>query len=163
LEIGASKLTGLVNLLERVQAIEVTARGDLRYAQGGPPPAQAVARAVELDESRRRVDDSRIDMMRGYAETTGCRRRFLLEYFGEPYPGACGNCGTCRAGTAVTIEPADDGPFPVHAGVVHSSWGAGMVMRAEPDRVTVLFEDAGYKTLSLEAIRRDDLLSLAPE
>jgi ATP-dependent DNA helicase RecQ len=34
-------------------------------------------------------------------------------------------------------------------------------MRAEPDRITVLFEANGYKTLSLEAIQRDALLTLA--
>jgi ATP-dependent DNA helicase RecQ len=163
MEIGASKLTGLVNLLERAGAIVVTGRGDLRYAGDGPAPEQAVARAMELDESRRNVDASRIDMMRGYAETTGCRRRFLLEYFGEPFEGPCGNCDTCRAGTPERTESDTGGPFPVHAKVVHPRWGTGLVMRTEPDRVTVLFDDTGYKTLSLEAIRREDLLALAAE
>jgi ATP-dependent DNA helicase RecQ len=106
------------------------------------------------------VDDSRIDMKRGYAETTGCRRRYLLEYFGEPYPGNCGNCGNCAAGPVETAE--NDGPFPIHSEVMHASWGPGTVMRAEPDRITVLFEDNGYKTLSLDAVQRDALLTLAP-
>jgi ATP-dependent DNA helicase RecQ len=35
-------------------------------------------------------------------------------------------------------------------------------MSAEPDRITVLFEDTGYKTLSLDAVQRDALLTLAP-
>jgi ATP-dependent DNA helicase RecQ len=35
-------------------------------------------------------------------------------------------------------------------------------MREEPDRITVLFEEIGYKTLSLEAVKRDSLLTLAP-
>jgi hypothetical protein len=34
-------------------------------------------------------------------------------------------------------------------------------MSREPDRVTVLFEDVGYKTLSLEAVERDNFLVLA--
>jgi hypothetical protein len=41
--------------------------------------------------------------------------------------------------------------------------GTGLVMRTESDRVTVLFDDTGYKTLSLDAIRREDLLTLAEE
>ena len=159
LGIGASKLTGLVTLLEYVDAITVDDRGDLRYVEHGPVPKQAVADAMELSDSRRRVDDSRIDMMRGYAETTGCRRRYLLEYFGEPYPKTCGACDNCAAGQT---EPAlADGPFPIHAEVVHVTWGPGTVMRVEPDRITVLFEDTGYKTLSLDAVGRDGLLILA--
>jgi ATP-dependent DNA helicase RecQ len=157
--IGPSKLTNLVNLLQRAEAIELNSHGELCYAERGPAPEQAVADAMELDETRRRVDDSRIDMMRGYAETNGCRRRYLLEYFGEPYPGACGNCGNCAAGPVETAD--NDGPFPIHSEVVHTSWGPGTVMRAEPDRITVLFEANGYKTLSLEAIQRDALLTLA--
>ncbi|NDU73870.1 RecQ family ATP-dependent DNA helicase [Actinomadura sp. DSM 109109] len=171
LDVGASKLTGLVNLLEQTGAVETTARGELRYVPDGPPPEEAVARATELDENRRRVDDSRIDMMRAYAETTDCRRRFLLEYLGEPYPGPCGNCDACNTGTAAPPSRsgeapphhADDGPFPLHAEVQHAAWGPGTVMRVEPDRITVLFGEAGYRTLSLEAIQRDaDLLTLRP-
>jgi RecQ family ATP-dependent DNA helicase len=156
LGIGPSKLTGLVNLLQQTEAIELSDRGRLRYADAGPAPQQAVADAMELDESRRKVDASRIDMMRGYAETTGCRRRYLLEYLGEPYPGNCDNCGTNP------IEKvAIDAPFPMHSDVIHAAWGPGTVMRTEPDRITVLFEDNGYKTLSLDAVQRDDLLTLA--
>jgi ATP-dependent DNA helicase RecQ len=163
LKIGATKLTGLVNLLEHADAVEVTGRGELRYTDQGPKPDEAVTEALEFDESRRRMDDSRIDMMRGYAETTGCRRRYLLEYFGEPYSGPCGNCGNCLAGP---VEGAPetaraDGPYPIHAEVVHAAWGPGTVMRTEPDRITVLFEENGYKTLSLEAVQRDSLLTLA--
>ncbi len=54
------------------------------------------------------------------------------------------------------------GPFPIHAEVIHTAWGPGTVMRTEPDRITVLFEDSGYKTLSLDAVQREDLLTLAP-
>lgn len=169
LSIGASKLTGLVNLLQHADAIELDGRGALHYAEPGPEPEQAVSDAMEFDESRRQVDDSRIDMMRGYAETTGCRRRYLLEYFGEPHPGNCGNCGNCLAaarGTAAPSAPAAraakaDAPFPVRSAVIHVSWGPGTVMSEETDRITVLFERIGYKTLSLEAVQRDSLLTLA--
>jgi ATP-dependent DNA helicase RecQ len=107
------------------------------------------------------MDDSRIDMMRGYAETTGCRRRYLLEYFGEPYARqTCDHCDNCATGSVRTARA--DTPFPIHSQVVHASWGTGTVMREEPDRITVLFEEIGYKTLSLDAVQRDSLLTLAP-
>ncbi|RVX40972.1 ATP-dependent DNA helicase RecQ [Nonomuraea polychroma] len=160
LKVSTSQLARLVNLLERAGALSVTDAGDLRYASGRLTPAQAAARAVELDEARHRVDDSRIDMMRGYAETGGCRRRFLLAYFGEPYAGACGACDTCENGEALDLTPASGkGGFPVRAKVTHKMWGPGTVMSREHDRITVLFDSVGYKTLSLAAV--EDVLRRA--
>ncbi|MET9251476.1 RecQ family ATP-dependent DNA helicase [Nonomuraea sp. NPDC003709] len=153
LKVSTSNLARLVNLLERAGALTVTHTGDLRYASRTLTPEQAAARASELDEARRRVDDSRIDMMRGYAETRGCRRRFLLHYFGEPYAGTCGTCDTCENGQAPGPAPASDGgELPVQARVTHKMWGAGTVMSREDDRITVLFDSVGYKTLSLAAV-----------
>jgi ATP-dependent DNA helicase RecQ len=100
-------------------------------------------------------------MMRGYADTTGCRRQFLLGYFGEQLTEPCGNCDTCTSGSAYEhAVPADDGdhPFPVDSAVEHTEWGPGVVMRHEDDRVVVLFEEVGYKTLALKAVLANDLL-----
>ncbi|MEV7802811.1 ATP-dependent DNA helicase RecQ [Microbispora sp. NPDC088329] len=157
LGVGAARLTSHVNLLERAGAVEVTHGGALSYAPDGPPPDEAAARAVEIDDLRHRMEDSRLEMMRGYAETTGCRRRFLLEYFGEPYERSCGDCDTCRSGT-VTPPEAGDGPFPMHANVRHAEWGHGIVMSREQDRITVLFDSVGYKTLALGLV--DELLEM---
>lgn len=162
LGIGPTKLTSLVNLLEATEAVESNDRGGLRYLKAGPSPEEAVAEAVDIDESRRRIDDSRIDMMRGYAETGRCRRRFLLEYFGEPCPRTCANCDNCRDGK-VPAAGHGKAPFPVHAEVVHISWGPGTVMSADPDRITVLFDEIGYKTLSLDAVQRDGLLKMTAQ
>lgn len=43
----------------------------------------------------RRRDLERLDQMVAYCKTTGCLRSFLLMYFGEASPSACGNCGNC--------------------------------------------------------------------
>ncbi len=43
----------------------------------------------------RRRDLERLDQMVAYCKTTGCLRSFLLMYFGETSPSACGNCGNC--------------------------------------------------------------------
>ncbi|MEW9528089.1 RecQ family ATP-dependent DNA helicase [Microbispora sp. NPDC049125] len=158
LGVGAAKLTSQVNLLERAGALEMAHGGVLTYLPDGPSPDEAAARAMELDDTRHRLEDSRLDMMRGYAETTGCRRRFLLEYFGEPYERACGACDTCRAGTA-TVPETGEGPFALHANVRHAEWGHGVVMSREEDRITVLFDTVGYKTLALGVI--DGVLELA--
>src|SRR5258707_6378169 len=56
----------------------------------------SIAAALEASEAETEREDeverSRLTMMRRYAEHTGCRRSFLLTYFGQDYPGPCGNC-----------------------------------------------------------------------
>jgi len=138
--------------------------GDLPPGAGGrPAPQDAAARAVELAEARRTVEQSRIEMVRGYCETTDCRRRFLLAYFGEELPEPCGSCDTCRSGTAAEQMPPDRTPFPLQSRVRHDRFGEGTVMayEADPDRVTVLFEQAGYRTLALDAVCGTGLLEAA--
>jgi ATP-dependent DNA helicase RecQ len=160
------KLTGLLNQLQETRAVRTGKRG-IRLEAGAKLPA-VVERAVEHAEARQRVDRSRIEMMRGYAETDGCRRQFLLGYFGEDLPEPCGNCDTCADGSAYE-EDYDDGataaaggePFPLQAAVVHKEWGPGLVMRHEEDVITVLFEQEGYKTLSRQAVMEGKLLTLA--
>ncbi|MFE4230332.1 RecQ family ATP-dependent DNA helicase [Arthrobacter sp. NPDC056886] len=160
------KLTGLLNQLQETRAVKIGKRGS-RLEAGAKLPT-VVERAVEHAEARQRVDRSRIEMMRGYAETDGCRRQFLLGYFGEDLPEPCGNCDTCADGSAYE-EDHDDGdaaaaggePFPLQAAVVHKEWGPGIVMRHEDDVITVLFEQEGYKTLSRQAVTQGKLLRLA--
>jgi ATP-dependent DNA helicase RecQ len=49
-------------------------------------------------ERRRGVRRRRIDTVEAYARSGGCRRRFLLAYFGEDHPGRCGCCDRCAGG-----------------------------------------------------------------
>jgi ATP-dependent DNA helicase RecQ len=157
---GATPLARDLNLLEQVEAVVLDEEGAAHPAEGGPRPAEAAAAARELAEHHEKVDQSRVEMMRGYAETTDCRRQFLLGYFGEQLEGPCGNCDNCSAGLASERTAAGEGddPFPPQSPVEHSEWGPGIVMRVEDDRVVVLFEEVGYKTLAVAAILRNGLL-----
>lgn len=49
---------------------------------------------------RKRVERQKLDALFGLCETTECRRRSLLRYFGEEYTSVCGNCDNC-------LNPAD--------------------------------------------------------
>ena len=150
---GARRTTAL-NLLEQAGAVLADERN--RFTRTDLGPAEAVERATELAEQRRRNVRSRIDMMRAYADTTDCRRRLLLGYFGEQLPDPCGNCDNCDAGQS---EPGTDQDLGAdHQVVRHPEFGEGSVMSTEEDRVTVLFREHGYKTLSLAAVRGRDLL-----
>lgn len=108
------------------------------------------------DERRAQLESSRVDMVRAYAETVDCRRRFLLNYFGEPFEGTCDSCDNCDAGTST--HGSERGPFELNSRVSHAEWGAGIVMRYENDKIVVLFEDVGYKTLSVAMVRERNLL-----
>jgi ATP-dependent DNA helicase RecQ len=49
----------------------------------------------EAEERFKRVEHHKLDALIGLCETTECRRRILLTYFGERQPEPCGNCDTC--------------------------------------------------------------------
>jgi ATP-dependent DNA helicase RecQ len=102
-------------------------------------------------------------MMRGYAETTGCRRRYLLGYFGEQLDADCGHCDTCRRGSAARTHVAEgarpDDDLAVDDRVEHPEWGGGTVMSLDADRLTVFFDSEGYKTLDRETVATQGLLS----
>jgi len=157
---AATPLVRDLNLLEQVSAVVLDEEGAAHPADDAPPPGEAAAAARELAEHHERVDQSRVEMMRGYAETTECRRQFLLGYFGEQLDEPCGNCDNCSAGTATERPAAADPetPFPVETPVEHAEWGNGVVMRVEDDRVVVLFDEVGYKTLGLAAVTENSLL-----
>ena len=40
-----------------------------------------------------------LELMLGYAQTLGCRRSYILEYFGEPPVESCGSCDNCLNST----------------------------------------------------------------
>ncbi|HZP52923.1 RecQ family zinc-binding domain-containing protein [Actinocrinis sp.] len=136
----------------------VAAAGNLLQrvgARGGPEAA--VQRAVEFAKQQRQLEQSRLEMMRGYAETSGCRRHYLLGYFGQASGPVCGNCDNCRTGSAQRDSSPSSGPFPVGATIRHREGGEGTVLQVEQDRITVLFASAGYRTLSLEAVQEQHL------
>ncbi|MGY2703207.1 RecQ family ATP-dependent DNA helicase [Nocardioides sp. HB32] len=129
----------------------------LELARQSDPDADPVARAIELAESHRRLERSRVEMVRAYAETDRCRAEFLVGYFGERLARRCGVCDSCRAGTAPDPVEPGDAAYSVQDRVRHEAFGPGVVTDVEEDRLTVLFDEVGYRTLALEIVE-DDLL-----
>ena len=118
----------------------------------------ALAASREEDEREREVERSRLEMMRRYAEHTGCRRSFLLSYFGQDYPGPCGACDNDRRHAAA--EPAAQ-PFAVGARMASNRGGEGTVQRYDGDQVTVLFDEHGYRDLLVPLVIQRRLLTAA--
>jgi ATP-dependent DNA helicase RecQ len=154
---GARQQTAALARLADLGAAAWQADGDIRWTT-----TMTVAAAVEASEAETEREDeverTRLTMMRRYAEHTGCRRSFLLTYFGQDYRGPCGNCDN-DLGHA-EAAPAEV-PFAVGARVTSERWGEGTVQRYDGDQVTVLFDVHGYRELFVPVLLERGLLRLA--
>ncbi|WP_413755476.1 RecQ family ATP-dependent DNA helicase [Streptomyces sp. MMBL 11-3] len=173
-DLSRRRVTAAGNFLEQAGAVSTDADGRV-VPVPGVTAEDAAALAAEEAQARRHMEQSRLEMMLGFAETTGCRRRFLLGYFGEPYEAPCGACDVCSslaaddtagegaggAGEDRPVHPAA-ASYPAGTVVRHKAWGGGTVMSEDGDRITVLFESMGYRTLSLASATENGLLSAAP-
>jgi ATP-dependent DNA helicase RecQ len=192
---SARKLTQLVTLLEEVDAVVADSDGKLRSSDKAPLPVDAARLALAEVDRHQAVQRTRIDMMRQFAESRGCRGQALLTYFGDRIAGPCGHCDNCTRQTAndqvsalddddtdpdtarpggataqvpVQLSPrsaadariARDEPYPLHSTVRHKAWGTGTVLGYTDDKMTVLFETVGYKTLSVASVRKGNLLEI---
>lgn len=136
-DLSRRRVMAAVNLLEQAGAVHTEDDGRVR-AVPGTTAQDAAARAAEVARSRTRLEQSRLAMMLGYAETTGCRRSFLLGYFGEPYDAPCGACDVCTSpssgdtvveGVGDTSDESDSQApavsYPAGMRVRHTEWGRG--------------------------------------
>jgi ATP-dependent DNA helicase RecQ len=150
------RLTGLLNLLEAAGAVRLN--DEIEPVPDGPGPAEAAARALQIAEQYRAVERSRVEMMRRYADMTDCRRRFLLRYFGQGADDPCLRCDNCDAGRS-TPAGSGHGSFGAGMRVEHQEWGRGVVLADEGDRITVFFDEVGYKELLTEAVLERHILT----
>jgi ATP-dependent DNA helicase RecQ len=157
--LSQSKLTTAISRLQDVGAIELQPSGTVVPLDLPDDPTEVAREAAQAQANYKDFERSRLEMMRGYAELRGCRRQYLLNYFGEDYPEPCGYCSNCDAGIVAEQEGAQ--PFPLNARVRHRSLGEGLVMRYEGDKIVVLFDEVGYKTLALSLVTGEGLLEAA--
>ncbi|HXJ63690.1 MAG TPA: RecQ family ATP-dependent DNA helicase, partial [Actinomycetota bacterium] len=156
--IAPTPLAAALSLLEDAGAVRQLADGRVAATGADAGVAVAVEETALAQERRRSYARSRVEMMRRFAEVHDCRREFLLNYFGEPFEGPCGNCDNCNRGI---VTGAHAMPFPMSSRVAHPQWGTGVVQRYEDDTMVVLFDDIGYRTLSVPVVRRRGLLTPA--
>jgi ATP-dependent DNA helicase RecQ len=161
LGMSKTKLATAVHRLEEVGFVEVEDDGRVRAVGDEEALDDAVEAAAEAEENRHAFDRSRVEMMRAYAEDRrGCRRAFILGYFGEAFDPPCGNCDLCNAGRNDPEAPTAAG-FTVGDRVTHHTWGLGTVGRIEGDQLTVVFDTVGYKTLDTTLVAERHLLDPA--
>jgi ATP-dependent DNA helicase RecQ len=155
---GRQQTAALVRLAD-LGAAAWQAGGEVRWT-GAMTVAAVLAASDAQTERENEIERTRLAMMRHYAEHDGCRRSFLLSYFGQDYPGPCGNCDNDREHPQAPPAEAPGVPFAVGARVVSERWGQGTVQRYDGDQVTVLFDEHGYRELYLPVVSERGLLRL---
>jgi ATP-dependent DNA helicase RecQ len=145
--------SALVRLVDLGAAVW-DADGGVRWT-GALSVDDAVNASEEETKRENEVDRSRLEMMRRYAEHTGCRRSFLLSYFGQAYEPPCGNCDNDLAATG---EAVPQEPFGIGERVRSERWGEGTVQRYDGDQLTVLFDEHGYRDLLVPLVVERRLL-----
>jgi ATP-dependent DNA helicase RecQ len=165
LQLPLTKLKVILALLKKGGFIQSVTKGTYGLApriKGSPNLTLNLASY----ETKRSYDQSKLAMMLQYCETRSCRRKFILNYFGEDFDRPnCGACDNCRARLAAALDhPADPsapgepvetlGEYRIGDVVHHPKFGQGTVERTERDLVTVLFPAHGYKTLLVSAVNR---------
>ena len=107
-------------------------------------------------DRRRRAELAKLDAMQKYAYTTGCRRAFVLRYFGdESGRGTCGGCDNCLG---LHVGKERERPSPARTRRERAAPAAGTRLsaaRSEPDPASDVVLSAADARLfaSLKALR----------
>ena len=95
-DLSWAKIRAALDSLESAGFIERGSGGEIVEVAEVSDVDSAVDQALSVQRRRKQFDRSRLEMMRGYAETEGCRRKYVLSYFGEVLENACEGCDHCE-------------------------------------------------------------------
>ncbi|MDB4948301.1 MAG: ATP-dependent helicase, RecQ family [Gemmatimonadetes bacterium] len=173
-DVAARKSRIVLTLLKR--------HGMVREHRGGvwertAPDVTAADLSHELTdyEERRERDRAKLEEMVRYCRTARCRTRMVLEYFGEtPAEGfVCGHCDNDVSGVAIgkledrqrnvdaaptvpAFLPDDELPEGFRPGeeVQHATYGEGVVIGVNGDKVEVDFAGHGTRLIHTDFLSR---------
>jgi ATP-dependent DNA helicase RecQ len=166
--------SGAASLLEDLDRFGYLTRFKKGIRWRGDPAAameaMAAHQAIQVE-----IEQSRLDMVAAYAETTACRRRYLLNYLGDEYGAElCLRCDNClRQAERRTLDDWDlelerervaanrGGPFAAGDAVEHPEWGEGVVQRVDGAVLVVRFDTVGYRSMHAPTVIERGLLQPA--
>ncbi len=140
MQLPLTKLKVILALLKKSGYIEHSGSSAYALTEAVRKNRDLILNLANYD-TKKSYDQSKLAMMLQYAETASCRRRFILNYFGEDFEQSnCGACDNCLAALRRGLDDAaTTGGFRIADVVHHAKFGVGTVERTERDLVTVLF------------------------
>jgi len=100
------RIEGEIGPSARAALVTLDRGGAVRIGLGGVEVAgvEASFNRAALDR-RERVERGKLEAMMGYVTRASCRRRFLVDYFGDPdRPDRCGTCDRCALPDARALD-----------------------------------------------------------
>ena len=105
-DVLVDELEAHVGISARAALVTLEQAGDVSFDVGQARltnPQPTVPPQVLEDKSRR--ERARLDAMIGYVSRAPCRRRYLVDYFGDQRrPERCGVCDRCQAPAATALD-----------------------------------------------------------
>ncbi len=102
---GASSAMPWLDALERTQFLEWHRLGGGDRVTNPKRPLSAYPLDWTALDRRRKAEMDKLEAVQRYAYATGCRRGYILRYFGDPAAGKdCGGCDNCLG---VTVKRSD--------------------------------------------------------
>ena len=95
------------------------------------PPFDRIPLDWKRQQVRRTEDERKLALMEGYIRTDGCRREFIVRYFGENSSVECTNCDRCQAavgGMEALDLPLPDFTEPVLTAMLHLPFPIGQAL-----------------------------------
>ncbi len=92
------RLRRTVDLLEQIDAVDVQLDGETVAKVAREQVADVAERVIAEQHRFRDWRTARIDAIGRFAGWNGCRRQFVLDYFGQTAPDTCSRCDNCRSG-----------------------------------------------------------------
>ena len=134
---GAVGAMPILDALEQTQFLEWHRLGGGDRIANRKRPLSAYPLDWAALDRRRKGELAKLEAVQQYAYATGCRRGFVLRYFGDPAAGKdCGGCDNClgthdraarTATPAKTLKPGEKKRERIRAGVAAKSEAADLL------------------------------------
>lgn len=107
------------------------------------------------DEDEQRIAKQQLRQVINYAEGTECRRIIQLNYFGEQFPGNCGNCDNCCYPKPIEDWTIEAQKFLSCVARCQERFGAGHIIDVLRGSKSQKIEQHGHQKLSTYGIGKD--------